>query len=105
MGGLDFDFRVESIVVVILIEVDLGDLSDLRLLPRSFTGETDVAGAAANLPRCRAVDGLNVLPSHIPKSAVFAEVASALEAAPDDWAVEGASNIPSRAGSIVDPYG
>ena len=86
-----------------LIEVDLEDLSDLRLLPRSATGEIDVAGAAINLPRCRAVDGLDVLPSLIPNSAVFVEAASTLEAAPDEWAVEGASNIPPRAGSIADP--
>ena len=115
-----------------LIEVDLEDLSDLRLLPRSATGEIDVAGAAIisllprglrelgpaaaasydgfnislyrwYLPRCGAVDGLDVLPSPVPNSAVFAEVASTLEAAPDEWAVEGASNIPPRAGSIADP--
>ena len=103
LGGLLFDFSVESIVVVTLIEVDLEDLSDLRLLPRSATGEIDVAGAAINLPRCRAVDGLDVLPSLIPNSAVFVEAASKLEAAPDEWAVEGASNTPSRAGSIADP--
>ena len=103
LGGRLFDFSVESVVVMTLIEVDLEDLSDLRLLPRSATGEIDVAGAAINLPRCRAVDGLDVLPSLKPNSAVFVEAAPKLEAAPDEWAVEGASNIPPRAGSIADP--
>ena len=116
------------------MEVDLTDF-ECWLLPRSATGEIDVAGAAiisllprglrelgpaasASYPgfnislyreylsRRGAVDGLDVLPSPVPNSAVFAEVASTLEAAPDEWAVEGALNIPPKAGSIADPiYG
>ena len=46
LGVRLFDFSVESIVVVTLTEVELEDFSDLRLLPRSVTGEIDVAGAA-----------------------------------------------------------
>ena len=89
------------------IEVDLWDLSGLLLLPRSTVGETDVAGAATILSPNKAVEesystlvSLNVLPFLIPNSAVFVDVASPLDAAPDGWAVEGASNILSKAGSI-----
>ena len=120
LGVRSFDFSVESLIVMTLIDVDLEDLSDLpgfRPLSRSVTGEIDVAGAAIispigvaasslyrrYLPRCGVVDGLAVLPSPVPNSAVCADVASALEAAPDELAVEGASNTPPRAGSMTDP--
>jgi hypothetical protein len=104
---VDFGFRAESVTVMIFTEDDLGDLSDLRLLPRSrsVTGEAALAGAATSLPPYRSVVGLEVHPSLVPNSAVFVEVAPLVEAAPDEWAVDGASKIPSNAGSISDPYG
>ena len=89
---------------MILIEVNLVDLSGLRLLPRSTVGEGEAAGAAVITFLCIAPEGQSsssiVLPSRMPNSAVFVEVAPPDEAAPDDCAVEGASNIPSKAGSI-----
>ena len=121
-------------VVVTLMEVELADF-ECWLLPRWAAGEVVVAGAALISPSPRrlielrpaasasypgfnmslyreylsrrgAVDGLDVLPSPVPNSAVFAEMASILEAAPDEWAVEGALNSPPKAESIADPiYG
>ena len=53
LGVRSFDFSVESLIVMTLIDVDLEDLSDLpgfRPLSRSVTGEIDVAGAAIISP-------------------------------------------------------
>ena len=92
--------------MVILIEVDLLDLSGLRLLPRSAVGEDVIAGAAITTLLCIAPEGLSssiVLPPRMPNSAVFVEVAPPDEAAPDDCAVEGASDPLSKAGTSADP--